>query len=58
MDRLFTNIESVCDLSADLLQRLQDAIADPDPETQLIGNFDIYFKQAYSAIINVLLWNS
>jgi len=39
VDRLFTNIESVCDVSADLLQRLQDAIADPDPETQLIGNF-------------------
>uniref|UniRef100_A0A672M510 DH domain-containing protein n=1 Tax=Sinocyclocheilus grahami TaxID=75366 RepID=A0A672M510_SINGR len=44
VDRVFTNTESVCDVSAELLQRLRDAIADPDPETQLIGNFEIKFK--------------
>lgn len=42
MDRLFTNFESVCDVSAELLHRLQEAIAEPDPETQLIGNFKTY----------------
>lgn len=39
VDRLFTNIESLCIVSAELLQRLRDAIADPDPETQLIGTY-------------------
>ncbi len=47
VDRLFTNIESVCVVSAELFQSLRDAIADPDPETQLIGNFGIKFKQTY-----------
>ncbi|KAG9344138.1 hypothetical protein JZ751_012620 [Albula glossodonta] len=37
VDRLFTNMESVCEASADFLVRLQEATAEPDPEAQVIG---------------------
>lgn len=38
VDRLFTNMETLCEVSAALLHRLHEAIADPDPETAVIGN--------------------
>ena len=31
-------METVCEVSAALLQRLQEAMADPDPEAVVIGN--------------------
>lgn len=37
VDRLFTNTETVCEVSAALLHRLQEAVADPDPEAVVIG---------------------
>lgn len=37
VDRLFTNTETVCEVSAALLHRLHKAIADPDPEAVVIG---------------------
>lgn len=38
VDRLFTNMETVCEVSAALLHRLHEAMADPDPEAVVIGN--------------------
>lgn len=38
MDRLFTNMETVCEVSAALLHRLHEAIAEPDKEAVVIGN--------------------
>lgn len=37
VDRLFTNMETVCEVSAALLHRLQGAMADPDLEAVVIG---------------------
>lgn len=37
VDRLFTNMETVCEVSAALLHRLFEAKADPDPEAVVIG---------------------
>lgn len=37
VDRLFTNMETVCEVSAALLHRLHVAMADPDPEAVVIG---------------------
>lgn len=38
VDRLFTNTETLCEVSATLLHRLQEAIAEPDPEAVVIGD--------------------
>lgn len=38
VDRLFTNMETVCEVSAALLHRLHEAIAEPDKEAVVIGN--------------------
>lgn len=38
VDRLFTNMETVCEVSAALLHRLHEAIAEPDLEAVVIGN--------------------
>uniref|UniRef100_A0A673HPX7 Dynamin-binding protein n=1 Tax=Sinocyclocheilus rhinocerous TaxID=307959 RepID=A0A673HPX7_9TELE len=53
VDRLFTNMESVCDVSAELLQRLKHAVADPDPETQLIGEVFIQTKAVMEDVYNI-----
>uniref|UniRef100_A0A3B5M4U0 Rho guanine nucleotide exchange factor (GEF) 38 n=1 Tax=Xiphophorus couchianus TaxID=32473 RepID=A0A3B5M4U0_9TELE len=37
VDRLFTNMETVCEVSAALLNRLHVAMSDPDPEAVVIG---------------------
>jgi hypothetical protein len=37
VDRLFTNMETVCEVSAALLHRLKEATAEPDPEALVIG---------------------
>lgn len=37
VDRLFTNMETVCEVSAALLHRLQEATAERDPEALVIG---------------------
>lgn len=38
VDRLFTNTETVCEVSAVLLHRLHEAIAEPDKEAVVIGS--------------------
>lgn len=57
MDRLFTNFESVCDVSAELLHKLQEAIADPDPETQLIGIFETHMTHKYVTLTSIIVTN-
>uniref|UniRef100_A0A8C6T724 Rho guanine nucleotide exchange factor (GEF) 38 n=1 Tax=Neogobius melanostomus TaxID=47308 RepID=A0A8C6T724_9GOBI len=42
VDRLFTNMETVCEVSAALLHRLQEAMTDPDPEGALEDVYKIY----------------
>lgn len=37
VDRLFTNMETVCEVSAALLNRMHMAMSDPDPEAVVIG---------------------
>ncbi|KAG7221857.1 hypothetical protein INR49_017033 [Caranx melampygus] len=49
-DRLFTNMETVCEVSAALLHRLHEAMADPDPEAVVIGEV---FIQANAALEDV-----
>lgn len=38
VDRLFTNMEILCEVSATLLHRMYEAMADPDLEAVVIGN--------------------
>ncbi|XP_052404234.1 rho guanine nucleotide exchange factor 38 isoform X2 [Carassius gibelio] len=57
VDRLFTNMESVCDVSAELLQRLKHAVADPDPETQLIGEVFIQTKAVMEDVYRVYCYH-
>lgn len=57
VDRLFTNFESVCFVSAELLQRLQDAIADPDPETHLIGEVFIQAKSVLEDVYKIYCYH-
>uniref|UniRef100_A0A3B3YR91 DH domain-containing protein n=1 Tax=Poecilia mexicana TaxID=48701 RepID=A0A3B3YR91_9TELE len=37
VDRLFTNMETVCEVSAALLHRMHTALSDPDPEAVVMG---------------------
>ena len=39
MDRLFTNMEAACEVSAALVLRLQEATAEPDVEAVVIGDY-------------------
>ncbi|XP_061535706.1 rho guanine nucleotide exchange factor 38 isoform X2 [Phycodurus eques] len=50
VDRMFTNMETVCEVSAALLNRLQEAMSDPDPEAVVIGEV---FIQATAALEDV-----
>ncbi|XP_069047389.1 rho guanine nucleotide exchange factor 38 [Lepisosteus oculatus] len=53
VDRLFTNIESVCKVSAELLGRLQDATEEQDPETQIISETFIQSKEALEEVYKI-----
>ncbi|KAI4903762.1 hypothetical protein NFI96_023341 [Prochilodus magdalenae] len=58
VERLFTNMECVCAVSGELLHRLQEATAEPDPEAQLIArdHYSIHrevFIQAKAAVEEV-----
>ncbi|KAJ8335784.1 hypothetical protein SKAU_G00391260 [Synaphobranchus kaupii] len=53
VDRLFTNMESVYEVSAELLHRLQEATAEPDPETHVIGEVFIQAKAALEDVYKV-----
>ncbi|KAI1887507.1 hypothetical protein AGOR_G00191030 [Albula goreensis] len=57
VDRLFTNMESVCEVSADFLVRLQEATAEPDPEAQVIGEVFIQAKAALEEVYKVYCYH-
>ncbi|XP_042281904.1 rho guanine nucleotide exchange factor 38-like [Thunnus maccoyii] len=57
IDRLFTNMETVCEVSAALLQRLQEAMADPDPEAVVIGEVFIQAKAALEDVYKIYCYH-
>ncbi|KAM6972677.1 rho guanine nucleotide exchange factor 38 [Aplochiton taeniatus] len=57
VDRLFTNMEAVCEVSAALLHRLQQAIAEPDPEALVIGEVFIQAKAAIEDVYKIYCYH-
>uniref|UniRef100_A0A3P8YLN0 Dynamin-binding protein n=1 Tax=Esox lucius TaxID=8010 RepID=A0A3P8YLN0_ESOLU len=57
VDRLFTNMETVCEVSATLLHGLQNAIAEPDPEAQVIGEVFIHCKSALENVYKIYCYH-
>ncbi|KAK5865581.1 hypothetical protein PBY51_019843 [Eleginops maclovinus] len=57
VDRLFTNTETVCEVSAALLHRLHKAIADPDPEAVVIGEIFIQAKAALEDVYKIYCYH-
>lgn len=57
VDRLFTNMETVCEVSAALLHRLHAAMADPDPEAVVIGDVFIQAKAALEDVYKIYCYH-
>ncbi|XP_077426038.1 rho guanine nucleotide exchange factor 38 [Vanacampus margaritifer] len=57
VDRLFTNMETVCEISAALLNRLQEAISDPDPEAVITGDIFIQAKAALEDVYKIYCYH-
>ncbi|KAG7485385.1 rho guanine nucleotide exchange factor 38 [Solea senegalensis] len=57
IDRLFTNMETVCEVSAALLHRLQEAMADSDPEAVVIGEVFIQAKAALEDVYKIYCYH-
>ncbi|KAK2817133.1 hypothetical protein Q5P01_025324 [Channa striata] len=57
VDRLFTNMETVCEVSAALLHRLHGALADPDPEAVVIGDVFIQAKAALEDVYKIYCYH-
>uniref|UniRef100_I3KLW0 Dynamin-binding protein n=1 Tax=Oreochromis niloticus TaxID=8128 RepID=I3KLW0_ORENI len=57
VDRLFTNMETVCEVSAALLHRLHEAMADPDPEAVVIGDVFIQAKAALEDVYKIYCYH-
>ncbi|XP_008285387.1 rho guanine nucleotide exchange factor 38 [Stegastes partitus] len=57
VDRLFTNMETVCEVSAALLHRLHAAMADPDPEAVVIGEVFIQAKAALEDVYKIYCYH-
>ncbi|CAB1327335.1 unnamed protein product [Coregonus sp. 'balchen'] len=57
VDRLFTNMETVCEVSAALLHRLQEATAEPDPEALVIGEVFIQAKAALEDVYKIYCYH-
>ncbi|XP_054459800.1 rho guanine nucleotide exchange factor 38 isoform X1 [Anoplopoma fimbria] len=57
VDRLFTNTETVCEVSAALLNRLHEAIAEPDPEAVVIGEIFIQAKGALEDVFKIYCYH-
>ncbi|XP_033822559.1 rho guanine nucleotide exchange factor 38 [Periophthalmus magnuspinnatus] len=57
VDRLFTNMETVCEVSAALYQRLQEAMTEPDPEAVIIGEVFIQAKAALEDVYKVYCYH-
>ncbi|XP_029016710.1 rho guanine nucleotide exchange factor 38 [Betta splendens] len=57
VDRLFTNMETVCEVSAALLHRLHQARADPDPEAVVVGDVFIQAKAALEDVYKIYCYH-
>ncbi|XP_062386654.1 rho guanine nucleotide exchange factor 38 [Sardina pilchardus] len=57
VDRLFTNMESVCAVSAELLHRLQEATAEPDPQAILTGEVFIQAKAVLEEVYKIYCYH-
>ncbi|XP_015799199.1 rho guanine nucleotide exchange factor 38 [Nothobranchius furzeri] len=57
VDRIFTNMETVCEVSAALLHRLNEAMADPDPEAVVIGEVFIQAKAALEDVYKIYCYH-
>ncbi|KAM9362833.1 rho guanine nucleotide exchange factor 38 [Symphorus nematophorus] len=57
VDRLFTNMETVCEVSAALLHRLHEAMADPDREAVVIGDVFIQAKAALEDVYKIYCYH-
>ncbi|XP_029989369.1 rho guanine nucleotide exchange factor 38 [Sphaeramia orbicularis] len=57
VDRLFTNMETVCEVSAALLHRLHEAMADPDPEAVVVGDVFIQAKAALEDVYKIYCYH-
>uniref|UniRef100_A0A3Q3Q0E6 Dynamin-binding protein n=1 Tax=Monopterus albus TaxID=43700 RepID=A0A3Q3Q0E6_MONAL len=57
VDRLFTNMETLCEVSAALLHRLHEAMADPDPEAVVIGEVFIQAKAALEDVYKIYCYH-
>ncbi|KAJ8000767.1 hypothetical protein DPEC_G00183750 [Dallia pectoralis] len=57
VDRLFTNVETVCKVSATLLHKMQKVIAEPDPEAQVIGEVFIQTKSALEDVYKIYCYH-
>ncbi|XP_034400276.1 rho guanine nucleotide exchange factor 38 [Cyclopterus lumpus] len=57
VDRLFTNTETVCEVSAGLLHRLHQAVAEPDPEAVVIGDIFIQAKAAIEDVYKIYCYH-
>ncbi|XP_013863194.1 rho guanine nucleotide exchange factor 38 isoform X2 [Austrofundulus limnaeus] len=57
VDRLFTNMETLCEVSAALLHRLNEAIDEPDPEAVVIGDVFIQAKAALEDVYKIYCYH-
>ncbi|XP_014911240.1 rho guanine nucleotide exchange factor 38 isoform X1 [Poecilia latipinna] len=57
VDRLFTNMETVCEVSAALLHRMHAALSDPDPEAVVIGDVFIQAKAALEDVYKIYCYH-
>ncbi|PWA29342.1 hypothetical protein CCH79_00014011 [Gambusia affinis] len=57
VDRLFTNMETVCEVSAALLHRMHMAMSDPDPEAVVIGEVFIQAKAALEDVYKIYCYH-
>ncbi|XP_047222498.1 rho guanine nucleotide exchange factor 38 isoform X2 [Girardinichthys multiradiatus] len=57
VDRLFTNTETVCEVSAAVLHRLHVAMSDSDPEAVVIGDVFIQAKAALEDVYKIYCYH-
>ncbi|MGH0147169.1 UNVERIFIED_CONTAM: hypothetical protein FKN15_041506 [Acipenser sinensis] len=57
VDRLFINIESVSEVSAKLLSKLEEAIAEADPQRQIIGEAFIEIKSSLEEVYKIYCYH-
>ncbi|KAM9819509.1 rho guanine nucleotide exchange factor 38 [Syngnathus typhle] len=57
VDHLFTNMETVCEVSSALLNRLREALSDPVPEAVIIGEVFIQAKAALEDVYKIYCYH-